>query len=501
MKCNECGNEVQSGWKVCPFCGAPIAEKKPAKPKKEALFDFPEEENAAPQPAAKSARKDDLFGFSDDDIKDVPSKPKKSSGKTGFVFSDAAALGEASAESAQKNETLARARIMCIRGNYEEALKAYDKYVSVYFDDPAGYIGQLRVHSEDFTIFESPLIDKDLKVIKTISKGKTITDAEYLDYLSARSAALAAKKKAAEEAARKKAEEEAAKKKAAEEEAARRKAAEEAAKKRAEEAAKKKAEEEAAKKKAAEEAAKKRAEEAAKKKAEAAAAAKKRAEEEERRRAEAERRRKAEEEERRRIAAEKAAAEKAAEEERKRDEAKRSTMEMCATLKRGDYDHTKYIIEGKILKRVHTNDFFAYVPEGVTEIGASAFEGCSSLDTVVLPDTVKIVRECAFKDCVKLTTITLGKTQRILRDAFVNCPSITSLQIPDELREVSAFCTFSQYSEEYSRRHVRYRYADDNWHYKVYFQGKCKQCKLKFNYSFGNFITIHCTDGDINYNG
>ena len=47
----------------------------------------------------------------------------------------------------------------------------------------------------------------------------------------------------------------------------------------------------------------------------------------------------------------------------------------------------------------------AVIPEGVTSIGANAFHGCSSLETVTIPKTVTSIGDGAFEDCSSLTDV------------------------------------------------------------------------------------------------
>ena len=52
-----------------------------------------------------------------------------------------------------------------------------------------------------------------------------------------------------------------------------------------------------------------------------------------------------------------------------------------------------------------TNITSVVIPEGVTEIQDNAFYGCSSLETVTISSSVTLLRNCAFCDCPNLRTV------------------------------------------------------------------------------------------------
>lgn len=100
------------------------------------------------------------------------------------------------------------------------------------------------------------------------------------------------------------------------------------------------------------------------------------------------------------------------------------------------------------------------VPEGVTEIGESAFENAASLKEIALPETLTKIGEWAFADCAALETVTVpGGVKQIgygafsyctaLREAtlsdgvkyvneeaFLSCPSLSSVTVPDSVVHV-----------------------------------------------------------------
>ena len=77
------------------------------------------------------------------------------------------------------------------------------------------------------------------------------------------------------------------------------------------------------------------------------------------------------------------------------------------------------------------------IPEGVTEIGDSAFHRCSSLTSVTIPDSVTSIGEGAFYYCHNLVSITIpNSVTEIGSRAFRECHSLTEITIPDSVTEI-----------------------------------------------------------------
>jgi hypothetical protein len=67
----------------------------------------------------------------------------------------------------------------------------------------------------------------------------------------------------------------------------------------------------------------------------------------------------------------------------------------------------------------------------VTDIGNGAFDGCTNLTSVMLPDSVISIGYSAFARCRNLTTITIpNSVTNIGHSTFSSCPSLTSVTIP-----------------------------------------------------------------------
>ena len=77
------------------------------------------------------------------------------------------------------------------------------------------------------------------------------------------------------------------------------------------------------------------------------------------------------------------------------------------------------------------------IPDSVTEIGELAFQGCTSLQYIVIPDTATEIGWRAFEDCSGLQSIVIPDSVTEIRDsAFRCCTSLQSIEIPDSVRLV-----------------------------------------------------------------
>ncbi len=79
----------------------------------------------------------------------------------------------------------------------------------------------------------------------------------------------------------------------------------------------------------------------------------------------------------------------------------------------------------------------AYWGDRLQSIGIMAFAGCTSLESIVIPSTVKTVGNYAFADCTALSSVTLKNgIENIGCAAFSNCIALAEITIPESLKNL-----------------------------------------------------------------
>lgn len=102
----------------------------------------------------------------------------------------------------------------------------------------------------------------------------------------------------------------------------------------------------------------------------------------------------------------------------------------------------------------------ADIPDGVTKIDAYAFSGCKALVGIVIPAGVSVIAEDAFAGCVALTDVVIPEgVTTIDRNAFKYCPALTKIGLPESITSVGR----NAFDECENLGHILYVGTEEQW--------------------------------------
>ena len=79
------------------------------------------------------------------------------------------------------------------------------------------------------------------------------------------------------------------------------------------------------------------------------------------------------------------------------------------------------------------------IPNSIKSIGINAFENCSNITEITIPEGVTLIGNNTFKGCVKLASASFPTSiESFGANAFAGCTSLTSIVLPKNIQEIGA---------------------------------------------------------------
>lgn len=107
-------------------------------------------------------------------------------------------------------------------------------------------------------------------------------------------------------------------------------------------------------------------------------------------------------------------------------------QEDSVEVQAAEKDENGFVIENGVLKRYFGEGGDVKIPNNVTNIEYSAFEGCRGLESVKIPSSVTEIRGHAFRDCKELVSIEIPNSVTMIgSDVFQGCTEDLIISCPE----------------------------------------------------------------------
>ena len=99
----------------------------------------------------------------------------------------------------------------------------------------------------------------------------------------------------------------------------------------------------------------------------------------------------------------------------------------------------EFKIDNNVLLKYEGTDAVVEIPDGITKIGESAFDGNKTLSEVTMPNTVTSIGKYAFRKCAKLKTVVFSNAlEEIEYNGFIDCKALKAIELPKTLRSLGS---------------------------------------------------------------
>ncbi len=142
-----------------------------------------------------------------------------------------------------------------------------------------------------------------------------------------------------------------------------------------------------------------------------------------------------------------------------------------------------FTIKDGVLTKYNGSGGDVTIPDGVTDIGQLAFQGCTGLTSVTFPEGVTGIGLAAFSGCTGLTSVTIPDgVDKINSSAFELCTGLTSVTIPSSVNIAAAIGNMAFYGCE-SLTDVYYGGSEAQWNdvMDIYYGTGLENATIHFN--------------------